>query len=725
MLSTSLRDLRLPALLDTGISRKQAAKVLGELRHILESDAGSDSCQVWQRVSKEVLQPDDPFALHQLLYKATYHAWQPTQQGPPPAWLPTADSVADTNLAAFMQTFQGPAEWERGRTGDPAHDLPLLHRVSCQDSEAFWGAVLRRLRIRFARDPDRVLEQADNPDESRWLPGARLNAAEAALSARDPDAPALIWASEAAPAVLRCLSRGAVRRRALRVAAALRAAGHAPGARIAMNGPMTAEAVVAYLGVVLAGCAVVGIADSFSAAEVASRLRISEASAIITQDVILRGGRQHPLFARVADARAPPAIVMPAQPARGVQVALRPGDVSWTDFLAAGEEAAARGFEPHIADPDDATNILFSSGTTGEPKAIPWTHVTPLRCAADSWAHLDLHPRDVLAWPTSLGWMMGPFVIYGALMTGAALAVFQGSPLERPFGEFVAAARVTQLGVVPALVRVWRGSGCMQGLDWSALRCFASTGETSVPDDSLWLMARAGYRPVMEVCGGTELAGGYMASTLLQPQSPSTFSQPAFGTRLVLLGPGGEQSAHGPQARPFTGEIALAPPLLGASQRLLNRDHFAVYYEGMPRAEGGGRRLRRHGDEVERLPGGYYRALGRCDDTMNLGGIKVSSVELERSVAEGVPGVAEVAAVGVPRQGGGPERLVLHVVLEAGARVHPGPAALLKACQAAIRERLNPLFRVDRVVLRESLPRTASNKVIRRLLRDEPPAAKL
>ena len=72
-------------------------------------------------------------------------------------------------------------------------------------------------------------------------------------------------------------------------------------------------------------------------------------------------------------------------------------------------------------------------------------------------------------------------------------------------------------------------SPTLQGLDWSALRCYASTGEASAPDDSLWLMARAGYRPVVEVCGGTELAGSYMACTLLQPQCPSTFSLPAFG----------------------------------------------------------------------------------------------------------------------------------------------------------------------------------------------------
>jgi len=131
-----------------------------------------------------------------------------------------------------------------------------------------------------------------------------------------------------------------------------------------------------------------------------------------------------------------------------------------------------------------------------------------------------------------------------------------------------------------------------------------------------------------------------------------------------------------------------------------------------------GRPLRRHGDEVARLPGGYYQALGRCDDTMNLGGIKVASVELERVVLEHVGGVSEVAAVGAPAAGGGPELLHLFVVAAAGGGA-PDAEGLRTACNAALRQHLNPLFKCEGVLLRASLPRTASNKVMRRTLRDE------
>jgi acyl-coenzyme A synthetase/AMP-(fatty) acid ligase len=140
------------------------------------------------------------------------------------------------------------------------------------------------------------------------------------------------------------------------------------------------------------------------------------------------------------------------------------------------------------------------------------------------------------------------------------------------------------------------------------------------------------------------------------------------------------------------------------------------------------------------LPGGYYRALGRVDDTMNLGGIKVSSVEIERCLLSALPGaLAEVAAVGVPAPGGGPELLHLFVVLPpsqsgggggagggaggsgAGAGTGPGQQqqqALAAACGAALKSSLNPLFKVHRVLIVPSLPRTASNKVMRRVLRD-------
>ena len=290
-------------------------------------------------------------------------------------------------------------------------------------------------------------------------------------------------------------------------------------------------------------------------------------------------------------------------------------------------------------DPDAHTNILFSSGTTGEPKAIPWTHTTPIKCAADAYLHHDIHPGDVLAWYTNLGWMMGPWLIYASLINKATIALSDGVPTSRDFGVFVQNAKVTMLGVVPTLVRAWKNTDCMHGLDWHAIRAFSSTGECSNPEEMLYLMSLAGYKPVIEYCGGTEIGGGYVTGTRIQPAAPSTFTTPALGLDFLLFDDEGNLSDNG--------EVFIVPPSLGLSTRLLNADHNAVYFTETPRPN-----LRRHGDALERLADGYYRIHGRVDDTMNLSGIKVSSAEIEE-VLNVVSGVQETAAVAVsPKDGG-------------------------------------------------------------------------
>ena len=383
----------------------------------------------------------------------------------------------------------------------------------------------------------------------------------------------------------------------------------------------------------------------------------------------------------------------PAPVSRGV-------DLSWEDFLSDDDA-----FEPLPCAPEAATTILFSSGTTGEPKAIPWSHTTPLKCAADGFLHQDIRPGDVAAWPTSLGWMMGPWLIYASLINRATIALFDGVPTGREFGRFVQDAGVTMLGVVPSMVRTWRSSGCMEGLDWSAIRAFSSTGEPSNGDDYLYLMALAGYRPVIEYCGGTEIGGGYITGTVVHPSAPTTCTTPALGIDLLILDEAGLPASNG--------EVFLRPPSIGLSTTLLNQDHHAVYFDDTPQAAGSVP-LRRHGDQIEQLSGGGYRIHGRVDDTMNLGGIKVSSAEIER-LLNTVAGVVETAAVGVQPPGGGPARLVVYAVPE--ARTETTAEELQARFRHAIRAHLNPLFRIHDVVLVDALPRTASNKTMRRVLR--------
>jgi acetyl-CoA synthetase len=223
----------------------------------------------------------------------------------------------------------------------------------------------------------------------------------------------------------------------------------------------------------------------------------------------------------------------------------------------------------------------------------------------------------------------------------------------------------------------------------------------------LFLMSRAGYKPVIEYCGGTEIGGAYITGTVVQPAAPSTFSTPALGSDLIILDDQGRPADRG--------EAFLIPPSLGLSLTMLNRDHHAEYYANTPQGPGG-KLLRRHGDELQRLANGYFRAQGRADDCMNLGGIKVSSLQIEEVVG-GVEGVRETAAVAVSPPHGGPSMLVVYAVIAGETELNA--ADLRAAMQQAIRAELNPLFQIHEVVITEALPRTASNKVLRRALRGE------
>jgi acetyl-CoA synthetase len=287
------------------------------------------------------------------------------------------------------------------------------------------------------------------------------------------------------------------------------------------------------------------------------------------------------------------------------------------------------------------------------------------------------------------------------------MAIFGGAPTTRKFAEFVQDAGVTMLGLVPSLVSAWRRTGCLKGLDWSRIRAFSSTGECSNPRDMLFLMSRAGYKPVIEYCGGTEIGGGYITGTVVQHAAPSTFSTPALGSDLVLLDEQGRPADRG--------EAFLIPPSMGLSLKVLNRDHHTEYYANTPQGPRG-QLLRRHGDELQRFANGYFRAHGRADDCMNLGGIKVSSLQIEEVVGR-VAGVREAAAVAVSPPGGGPSMLVVYAVLAGETEFNA--ADLRWAMQQAISAELNPLFQVYDVVMIEALPRTASHKVLRRELRAE------
>ncbi len=595
---------------------------------------------------------------------------------PPPAWTPTPEVVDHAQMTELMR-----------RHG--CATVSELHRWSVTESDQFWNELVSTLDIRF-RVPPPTLRGSDDPTDPAWFKGASMNIVDSCLD-HAPDALAIVAGT---PGRLRHLSVAQLADHVAAFVEGFRERGFGPGDRIAIVMPMTVEAVVAYLGTVAAGGVVVSIADSFSSNEIRARLGITQPVAVVTQDVSVRLGRELDMYAKCVEAGAERCIVVRTDS----PVTTRDSDIDWDDFMVEGA--------PLVTVPGPAsthTNILFSSGTTGEPKAIPWTQTTPLKPAMDGRFHQDIHAGDVVAWPTNLGWMMGPWLIYASLLNGAAMALYDDAPTGRGFIDFVRDAHVTMLGVVPSIVSSWRTADVLHPGDWTDLRVMSSTGEASNPDDYRWLMAAAGGVPVVEYCGGTELGGGYIAGTVLEPAIPGCFTTPTLGLDFVILDDDGEESD--------IGEVFLVPPSIGMSTELLNRDHHGAYYDGVPRWT---RQLRRHGDQLRRTEDGAFRVLGRVDDTMNLGGIKVSSGELEATIAD-VAGVREVAAIASPPPGGGPDRLVVFAVASEGGQ---GDAAALRdQMQSLLRTHLNPLFKIHEVVLVDSLPRTASHKIMRRTLR--------
>lgn len=671
-------DLPADTLIEFGLTSDEVQSFINTLNEI----SVKEDDEIWHQLITRVLTPEIPYSVHRFLYQQVFQ--KRIERGiPAPAWFPNDQELFHSHLAHWLCDLN-------------LSSMEELHDWSIHNRDAFIQKLIESLHIQFIQQPEQVMNLAAGIENVEWLTEAKLNIVESCFREKSEQA-AIVF--QRGKHEIQQLSYQELKNLTAQVANGLKEAGINPGERVAVMMPMSPESVAIFLGIIAAGCVVVTIADSFSSEEMEVRLKITEPSLIFMQDVISRNGKKIPLYSKLEYDRELPAIVLPE--GESLQVPLRSGDQYWVDFLSNDTELSYVARNPH-----DESTILFSSGTTGNPKGIPWDQTTPIKSAGDGFLHHNIHPGDVVCWPTNLGWMMGPWLVYASLINDATIALADSVPTSRNFCEFVQNANVTMLGLVPSIVSAWRNQDCVAGLDWSQIKVFSSTGECSNPDDMLWLMSRAGYRPVIEYCGGTETGGGYITGSVLKPSVPGLFSCPAIGFSWLLLDEGRHETTNG--------EVFFEPPVIGLSTRLINRDHHEVYFADISPGPNS-QLLRRHGDQIETLPGGYYRAQGRIDDAMNLGGIKVSSVQIEELLTQ-ANGVSEVAAIAVSPTEGGPSQLVIFVIMNEGTELIVDQ--LHQELQQIIRTQLNPLFKIHAVREIAQLPRTASNKVMRRKLRD-------
>ncbi|MGH7903264.1 MAG: AMP-binding protein [Candidatus Dormibacteraceae bacterium] len=613
-------------------------------------------------------------------------------------WRPSPDVIRRSRLTRFM-----------ARHG--ISDLGELQKRSTDDLEWFWTAATEDIGIRWARPFERVLDESRGAEWATWFTGGELNIVDSCLARNIDegrgDAAALIWEGE--PGEVRRLTFRELEAEVCRLANALRRLRVGRADRVGIFMPMTPEVAIAALACAKIGAVFVPLFSGYGPGAIASRLNDVGAKLLICADGFYRRGAVIEMK-ETADAaleRCPTVERVIVHRRVGREIPWKHGrDLIWDQLL---EEEPAVATTEHL-DPETPFMIVHTSGTTGRPKGALHVHGGfPVKAAQDMAHGFDLESGEVMFWFTDMGWMMGPWLIFGTLILGATMLLYEGTP-DTPgpdrLWRMVEEHGVTHLGVSPTLVRALMTAGDAPpgGHDLSSLRVLGGTGEPWNPEPWRWYFENigGGRIPVINYSGGTEISGGIVCGNVLTPLRPCSFAGPMPGIAADVL------DEEGVGVRGEVGELAIRRPWPGMTRGFWHDDerYLAAYWSRFPG-------VWVHGDWAYVDPrDGLWYILGRSDDTIKVAGKRLGPAEVE-SVLVGHPAVAESAAVGVPDDLKG-EALVCFVALRPGERGDERLAAELKDEVAAS---LGRPLRPAAVHFVPDLPRTRNGKILRRVVK--------
>ncbi|MGI9069900.1 MAG: AMP-binding protein [Bryobacteraceae bacterium] len=479
------------------------------------------------------------------------------------AWFPTPEIVERAQLTKFLRSTS-------------SHDFAELYQRSITDVSWFTEQVLRFLNIRFDEPYTSILDLSRGSEWPEWCVNGKLNVTESCLN-HDASRPAVIWEGE--EGTVRQLSFGELREQVSRVAAGLSALGIKKGDTVGIYMPMVPETVVALLGLGRMGAIAVPLFSGYGPGAIEARLNHTGAKALIASQGFRRAGKRVDMLqtAKTALARCREVETLIVVSAENASEA---GTFSWSKLFEFGKAD----YERTAA--ENPLIIIFSSGTTGEPKGIVHTHCSfAVKAAQDIAFHMDIGAGDRISWITDLGWMMGPWLIYGTLILGGTIVLYEGAadfPSPDRLWSFSARQRVNVLGVSPSLIRKLAEYGDPQinDHDLSELRAFASTGEPWDPASWWWLFEKAGRNciPIINYSGGTEISGGVLSNHLLAPIKPCGFAAPCLGIDADVVDDSGNSVKNG------VGELAIRCPWIGQARGFWNdTDRYVkTYWERVP-----------------------------------------------------------------------------------------------------------------------------------------------
>jgi len=610
-------------------------------------------------------------------------------------WEPSPDLVERSRLNEFRR-------WLREDRGLDFADYHQLWQWSVDDLEAFWDAIWDFFGVQADGERGAVLGSRAMPG-AEWFPGTWLNYAEHVFAGKDENEVAILHASELRE--LGELRWGELRRQVEAAAGGLRELGVSRGDRVVAYMPNIPEAIVAFLATASIGAVWSSCSPDFGPRSVIDRFAQIEPKVLFAVDGYRYGGKDFDRRDVIAQLQA----AMPTLertvvlPYLGAEPDLSPlqDAITWGELQQTGQGAELSFDRVPF---DHPLWVLYSSGTTGLPKAIVQGQGgILLEHLKKHHLHVDAHPGDRLFWFTTTGWMMWNFLVSG-LLTRAAIVLYDGNPGHPDMStlwDLAERAGVTMFGTSAAYIGACMKAGVEPGAgrNLSALKAVGSTGSPLSPEGFDWVYEHLGEDTwLFSTSGGTDLCTAFVGGVATLPVYRGELQARALGAAV---------EAWDEDGRPVVeevGELVVTEPMPSMPLYLWGDEDGSRYRESYFEMFPG---TWRHGDWIELTRRGTAIIYGRSDSTINRGGIRMGTSEIYRAVL-GIDEIVDALVVDLPRAGTD-GWMPLFVVLREGAELDE---ELPREIARRVREQCSPRHVPDEVFAIDEVPRTLSGKVL-------------
>lgn len=611
-------------------------------------------------------------------------------------WKPQSEQIEHANLTRFMRLHG-------------IQDFEHLMQRSTQDVAWFTDAVLKFLDIQFYEPYSKVVDLQDGIQFPKWCVDGKMNIVYNCVDKWTADhGQQTAVAFEGEEGITRKLSYLELNKEVNKTANALKTLGLGKGDAIGIFMPMTPEIVIALLAIAKIGGIILPLFSGYGAGAIVSRMVDADAKALFAADGAFRRGKPMEMKS-VADEAAesiPTLKHMIVLKRTGQNIKMKEErDLWWHELVDAQSDVR----ETEKTSAEDPLMIIYTSGTTGKPKGALHTHCGfPVKAAQDMAFGTDVHRGDVIYWMTDMGWMMGPWLVFGGLLLGATIFLYDGAPdfpAPNRLWELAKKHKINQMGVSPTLIRslIPHGDEHFKKHDLSSLKCFASTGEPWNPDPWMWLFEKVGGGriPIINYSGGTEISGGIVMGNMLMPLKPCAFSAACPGMDADVV------DEHGKSIRNAVGELVIKAPWIGMTRGFWKDEqrYLDTYWSRWEN-------VWVHGDFAAIDNDGLWYILGRSDDTIKIAGKRLGPAEVE-SILVRHESIVEAAAIGVPHEVKGSE-LVLFAVTKPGVE---GNAALRQELYEMVVAEMGKPLAPKSILFVSDLPKTRNAKVMRRMIR--------